>query len=81
MKFRTLNHRPNAKGCRQTGGGRKNKFVEFWEYTKVYTGVERLLGHQSDPSDVLQEFTDPLTKRVALYKLKRTFTELTVEEG
>lgn len=63
-------------------GGRwrkKNRFLEFCQLVKNCAGVERLLGHQLEPTDCYQEFIDQATKRIGLYQLRMKFSELTVE--
>ena len=61
---------------RETGGGRINKFEEFWHRVKTVLTVERLLGHHLERSDLLHEFIDQVQARIHLYAEKGRYTEL-----
>ena len=77
VKGATLTHSVTNRGVRGPGGGRKNQFEEFWELTKLYTSVERLLGHQLEATDVYQGFVDQVSKRINLHEIKERFASLT----
>ena len=53
-------------GCRALGGGRKNKFLKFWQQVKIWHTCERLSGVQIDALDIYWKFKDVVNLEIKL---------------
>jgi hypothetical protein len=50
--------RKDGVGARRAGGGRKNKFLKYWQQVRTWHCCQRLCGLQVDTEDLWEQFRD-----------------------
>jgi hypothetical protein len=68
-KINQSSRQDSGAGFRARGGGRKNKFLKFWQQVKTWHTCERLTGVQVDAQDIWLKFSDAATLEIKLLKM------------